>query len=149
MTWPEKPWLKLVAVDAESGEPRGFDSGSGVRLVDALAASCAVPGLWPPVTIEGRRYVDGAVRSNTSADYAAGAARVLVLAPLGHFELFPCETSLAVAIGDLRTGGAAVAYVEPDADSLAAIGANPADPATRRPTGEAGRQGRRTARDWR
>ena len=37
-------------------------------LVDAVAASCAVPGVWPPVTIGGRRYVDGGVRSSDNAD---------------------------------------------------------------------------------
>jgi predicted acylesterase/phospholipase RssA len=36
-----------------------MDRMSGVSLVDAVAASCAVPGIWPPVTIAGRRYMDG------------------------------------------------------------------------------------------
>src|SRR4051812_32776339 len=58
--WPEQR-LVIVAVDAETGEPRRFDRASGVSLVDAVAASCAVPGVWPAVTIGGRRYVDGCV----------------------------------------------------------------------------------------
>jgi NTE family protein len=57
-TWPEHRLL-VVAVDAESGERRVFDRTSGVQLVDAVAASCALPGVWPPVTIDGRRYMDG------------------------------------------------------------------------------------------
>ena len=47
--------MAVVAVDAHSGEPRVFDRASGVDLIDAVAASCAVPGIWPPVTIGGRR----------------------------------------------------------------------------------------------
>jgi NTE family protein len=41
--WPARRIL-LVAVDAETGETRVFDRQSGVNLVDAVAASCAVPG---------------------------------------------------------------------------------------------------------
>jgi len=65
--WPVRA-LKLVAVDAESGEPRIFDSASGVGILDAVTASCAVPGVWPPTTIDGRRYIDGGVRSGTNAE---------------------------------------------------------------------------------
>ena len=43
------------------------------------AARC--PGVYPPVTIDGRRYVDGGMRSATNADLAAGYDRVVVLAP--------------------------------------------------------------------
>ncbi|MGO8728014.1 MAG: patatin-like phospholipase family protein [Streptosporangiaceae bacterium] len=45
-----------------------FSPGGTRGLVDAVAASCAVPGVWPPVTIGGRRYVDGGVRSSDNAD---------------------------------------------------------------------------------
>jgi NTE family protein len=146
--WPARA-LKIVAVDAESGQPRVFDKGSGVSLVDAVTASCAVPGVWPPATIEGRRYVDGGVRSNENADYAAGASRVLVLAPLGSVQLLPTDKPLAQAVEELRAGGAEVAVVEPDEASLAAIGPNPLDPSTRRPTAEAGRaQGRGLKIEW-
>jgi NTE family protein len=65
--WPVRA-LKLFAVDAESGEPRIFDSASGVGILDAVTASCAVPGVWPPTTIDGRRYIDGGVRSGTNAE---------------------------------------------------------------------------------
>jgi NTE family protein len=53
-----------------------------VTLVDAVAASCSVPGVWPPTTIGGRRWIDGGVRSATNADLAAGYERVVVLAPI-------------------------------------------------------------------
>lgn len=146
--WPARA-LRIVAVDAETGEPRVFDNDSGVRLVDAVAASCAVPGVWPPATVNGRRYVDGGVRSADNADYAAGATRVLVVVPLGEVELFPTEKSLSQAVDELRAHGAEVAIIAPDEASRAAIGANPLDPATRGPAAEAGRaQGRALRIEW-
>ena len=147
--WPATLALRIVALDAESGQPRVFDRDSGVSLVDAVAASCAVPGVWPPVTIEGRRYVDGGVRSNENADYAAGASRVLVFAPLRGVQLFPTDKTLDQAVGELRAASAEVAVIGPDEASLAAIGPNPLDPSTRRPTAEAGRaQGRGLKIEW-
>jgi len=146
--WPARA-LKIVAVDAESGQPQVFDNASGVSLVDAVTASCAVPGVWPPATIDGRRYVDGGVRSSANADYAAGASRVLAIVPLGNVELFPSDKTLAQAVDELRASGAEVAIVEPDEASLAAIGANPLDPSTRKPAAEAGRtQGRGLKIEW-
>ncbi len=146
--WPARP-LKLVAVDAETGDPRVFGNDSGVGLVDAVTASCAVPGIWPPVTIEGRRYIDGGVRSGENADYAAGATRVLIIAPLGATELFPTEMPLSKAAAQLRAGGAQVAIIAPDEASQAAVGPNPLDPARRAPAAQAGReQGRTQLIDW-
>jgi NTE family protein len=146
--WPVRA-LKVVAVDAESGEPRVFGNSSGVNLVDAVTASCAVPGVWPPATIDGRRYIDGGVRSMANADYASGASRVLVIVPLGSTELFPTDTPLTDAVEKLRTCGGEVAIVEPDEGSLAAIGPNPLDPSTRRLAAEAGRaQGRALKIEW-
>lgn len=147
--WPARA-LRIVAVDAESGQPRVFDNASGVSLVDAVTASCAVPGVWPPATIDGRRHVDGGVRSSANADYASGATRVLIIVPLGSVELFPSEKPLAQTVEQLRADGAEVAIVEPDEASLAAIGSNPLDPATRKPAAEAGRaQGRELRIEWR
>ncbi len=146
--WPARA-LKIIAVDAATGDPRVFENGSGVSLVDAVTASCAVPGIWPPVTIQGRRYIDGGVRSGENADYAAGAARVLVIAPLGTTELFPTEVPLSKAVARLRSGGAAVAIVAPDEASQSAVGQNPLDPSRRAPAAEAGRaQGRTEQIAW-
>ena len=38
-----------------------------------------MPGVFPPVTINGRRYMDGGMRSTTNADLAEGYERVLVV----------------------------------------------------------------------
>ncbi|SFW50723.1 patatin-like phospholipase family protein [Amycolatopsis australiensis] len=146
--WPEQR-LVIVAVDAETGEPRRFDRESGVSLVDAVAASCAVPGIWPAVTIGGRRYVDGGVRSADNADYAAGATRITVVSPLGDSAPLPAEKPLSEVLADLRAAGAEVALVTPDEASLAAIGQNPLDPSTRTPAAEAGRaQGAALTLNW-
>jgi NTE family protein len=146
--WPERA-MKIVAVDAETGEPRVFDNSSGVSLVDAVAASCAVPGVWPPATIEGHRYVDGGVRSAMNADYATGASRVLLILPLGQDEPLASEKPLVEGLAELRAAGAEVAILEPDEASLAAIVTNPLDPASRTPAAEAGRaQGRTAKLNW-
>jgi NTE family protein len=143
--WPEQRLL-LVAVDAESGEPRLFDRDSGADLVDAVAASCAVPGVWPPVSIRGRRYVDGGVRSADNADLAARYARVIVLSPFGTADPFPWTVKLDAVAEELRAGGTRVDVFTPDEASTGAIGTNPLDPATRTPAAEAGRaQGLREA----
>lgn len=140
--WPRRRML-LVAVDAETGETRVFGRESGVNLVDAVAASCAVPGIWPPVTIGGRRYVDGGIRSSDNADLATGHARIVVLSPLGPDSPFPAPLPLRTVVAQLRSEGSAVTVIAPDAASVAAIGLNPLDPATRIPAAQAGRaQGR-------
>ena len=121
-TWSDAP-LRIVAVDALSGEERIFTKSSGVSLVDAVAASCAVPGVWPPVTIEGRRYVDGGVRSFTNVDLAEGYDNVLVIGPI-------VEPEVTVPNGVLIT---------PDEASQEAIGVNALDPSTRPAAAKAGR----------
>ncbi|MBA3417828.1 MAG: patatin-like phospholipase family protein [Geodermatophilaceae bacterium] len=133
--WPERA-LRVTAVDAASGEFQVFDRSSGVPLVDAVAASCAVPGVYPPITIGSGRYVDGGVRSATNADLADGYERVVILAPM--------TTGLGPLIGvhahveQLRPRSQVVA-VSPDAAAVAAIGRNALDPARRVPAAEAGR----------
>jgi NTE family protein len=120
--WPVRP-LRIPAIDAESGELVVFDRDSGVSLVDAVAASCAVPAMWPPVTIGGRRYVDGGVRSGTNVDLAADAARVVVL-QVG--EPRPDDESAAAAEDPSR-----VLVVRPDDAFAQARGDDPLDPGVR------------------
>ncbi|KRC47280.1 hypothetical protein ASE16_18355 [Leifsonia sp. Root227] len=133
--WPDRRLL-ITAVDAVSGEFRVFDAASGVRLGAAVAASCAVPGVWPPVTIGDRRYMDGGMRSLANADLAAGSDWVLVVAPIldgvpGFGQIPPGELeSLAPA---------PVHVVYADEASFAAFGVNPLDPATRPASAAAGR----------
>jgi NTE family protein len=140
-TWSQQRLL-IVAVDTETGEEYIMDRASEVSLVDAVAASCAVPGIWPPVTIAGRRYMDGGVRSATNADLAKGYDRILILNPLGaNANYFGVGIDSEVAA--LEREGSQVLVIAPDAASTTAIGLNPLDPATRQPSALAGRtQGR-------
>ena len=73
--------LLITAVDAGTGEPAVFDRSTGVDLVRAVSASCAVPLVWPPVVVNGWRYVDGGMRSPKNADLAVGASHIIVFAP--------------------------------------------------------------------
>jgi NTE family protein len=132
--WPDRD-LTVTAVDAGTGEFRAFDRSSGVSLVHAVAASCAVPGVYPPVTIDGRRYVDGGMRSAANADLAAGYDRLVVLAPIPRG--FGPMTSVDAQVTGMV---ARVAVVAPDHDSKVAIGRNVLDPAARAPSAEAGRR---------
>jgi NTE family protein len=135
--WPARA-LKLVAVDAETGEGQVFDRAGGADFVDAVAASCAVPGAWPVVHISGRSYMDGGIRSMTNADLASGAARVLVLAPLGYSEGNPVSGHLHAEVDALCQAGTQVLVVVPDEASLSAMGENVLDPARRPGSAEAG-----------
>jgi NTE family protein len=133
--WPDRD-LRITAVDARSGRPRVFTAADGVDLVDAVAASCAVPGVWPPVTIGGRRYIDGGTRSTSSADLATGCDAVLVVAPMPELPMAASDVKQAIA--DLERS-AQVVTIGPDEASVAAMGANPLDPATAPPAAAAGR----------
>lgn len=141
--WPHRPLL-ISAVDAETGELRVFDRQSGVELIDAVGASCAVPGVWPTVQIQGRQYTDGGVRSIANADLAAGCDPVVIIAPLD-------EANGPVAIPEAELAAlrpACVRVIYADRVSLAAFGSNPLDPATRASSARAGReQGRSIAAD--
>lgn len=133
--WPDAD-LRIVVVDAATGEDRVITKDDGVPLVDAVAASCAVPGIWPPVTIEGRRYVDGGVRTAANVDLAEGYDVVLVLAPVG--DLTAPEPAIEKRLAKLEKK-ATVLTIKPDEESLAAAGSNPLDPATAGPAARAGR----------
>ena len=133
--WPDRRMV-LPAVDAETGEPTFFTRDSGVPLVEAVAASCAVPGVWPPVTIGGRRYVDGGVRSMANADLAAGAEHVLIILPALADAPQPWG-DLTAEIAALAPAQVQVIYA--DQASIDAFGTNALSPATRPAAARAGR----------
>jgi NTE family protein len=141
-TWPAQD-LRITAIDTASGELVVFDSSSGVELVDAVAASCAVPGIWPPVTIGRRRYMDGGVTSSVHTAVAADCATAVVLVPASESAPSPFTSGTAA---EIVAFGARTFAVFADDASLAAFGANPLDPRCRVPSALAGReQGRRVA----
>lgn len=118
----------------------------------AVASSCAVPGIFPPVTIKGRRYMDGGIGSTTNATLAAGFELVLVVALTGG------ASAPVSAIGDivrrrfqdemntLRSSGSAVEVVRPNEEFVTSIGINLMDFTRRREAAEIGlRQGRQAS----
>lgn len=142
--WPARE-LRITAIDTATGELVTFDRSSGVGLVDAVAASCAAPGVWPPVTIAGRRLMDGGVGSTVNLALAGDCDVVVALIPQGVSSpsLFGAGAVAEVAA---HQAGQAVFAVFADEAALAAFGPNPLDPACRAPSAHAGRrQGRSVA----
>lgn len=133
--WPSGRDLQVTAVDAHTGAFRAFDRDSGVTLTEAVAASCAVPGVWPPVSALGTRWIDGGVRSMANADLAAGYERVVVLAPLTSG--FGAMARPRTQVEALAASSSAV-LVTPDDAARAAFGRNTLDPARRPPSARAG-----------
>ena len=85
-----------MAVDYESGRRVAFGrpGSPAVSLPDAVVASCSIPGWYEPKVINGRRYIDGGVRSSTSLDLLARVDldEVYVLAPMASYDTdSPCE----------------------------------------------------------
>jgi NTE family protein len=137
--WPAGD-LRVTAVEAESGDFVVFDKSSGVDLLHAVAASCAVPLVWPAVTINGSHYVDGGMRSGANADLAAGADAVVVIAPLPRS--FSKAASISAQLAEVAAARTAV--VTPDQQALVDIGKNVLDPRKR---ADAARAGLRQAAD--
>jgi len=141
--WPDRE-LRIPAINTRTGELRVFGNADGVDLVDAVGASCAVPGVWPVVTIDGERYMDGGMASGSNVQLAADCDVVVVLSPAAD----PAPNLLG---GSLREeidvmAPKRVLPIFADDAVVEAIGTNSLSPTTRRPAAELGReQGRRTA----
>ena len=129
-SWPERRYL-CTAVDALDGSFVTWDRESGVELSRAVASSCAVPGIFPPVSIKGRRYMDGGMRSGTNADLAKGHDRVLIIALAGgaggDARADLRRQRLDREIDGLTRAGSTVELIVPDEESVRAIGLNPMD----------------------
>lgn len=124
-TWPERQ-LRVTAMNARTGRVEIFDKDSGVDIVRAIAASCAVPFVWPAVEINGTPYLDGGVRSPTNADLVREPSRttLLALAPLQ----LPLARHQGVDAEIARAGFADSLVIRPDAQARKAIGHRILDP---------------------
>jgi len=127
--WPAR--FTCTAVDALSGEFAVWDAQAGVGLDRAVASSCAVPGLFAPVTINGRRYIDGGMRSGTNADLARGHDRVLIISLLGAVAAtsgqntrFTRAGQLDGEIAALTGSGSVVEVINADEAAVQAMGIN-------------------------
>jgi NTE family protein len=117
--WPAKRLL-VTAVDTADGSLKVWERDA--PLPRAVASSCCVPCVFPPVEIDGRRYMDGGVRSISNADLAAGAEAVVIIEPLAHM------TPRSVLERELATlGDARVATIGPDQASIDLFGVNVLD----------------------
>lgn len=120
--WPAA--FSCTAVHATTGAFVVWDADSGVDLPSAVASSCSVPGIFPPITIGDDRYIDGGMRSALNADLAAGAERAVVVSVMPTSMAGYADVS--AELDAIRTAGGRVEVVEPDAAflELAAMGAN-------------------------
>jgi NTE family protein len=145
MDWPDAP-LQMTAIDAETGDLHLLDKASGIPLATAAAASGAVPGLWPAVEAQGRKWIDGGSCSPTNASLGTGYSRVVVIAPVA--EGLPGSSGVRDEVADLEARGVQVILIVPDERTREAIGDNVFDPTRRGPAAEAGRlQGQAVAAD--
>ncbi|MEV6837190.1 patatin-like phospholipase family protein [Streptomyces sp. NPDC051133] len=138
--WPERE-LRITAIDARTGRLEVFDALSGVSLREAVTASCAVPVVWPPVTVAGRRWMDGGSRSTANLQLARGYSRVLAVVPIP--QAVGPHPSAQQQAAELSDAGARVVLLSPDRAARRIMGRNMTHD-TRRPA--AARAGHAQAR---
>jgi NTE family protein len=141
--WPEGDTLRIVACDYRTGRRVcfGSDDAPHAELADAVAASCAIPAFYHPVSIGGRRYVDGGLCSVSNLDLLSGEdldvaiclnpmsspANVRALTPaarLGAVMRDAAGRRLRHEASKLEARGTEVVLIEPSADDLAVMGTN-------------------------
>jgi NTE family protein len=145
--WAQHPACWIVATAYGSGRRVVFGRDRSADLASAVAASCAIPGVFGPVVIGGREYVDGGIASPTNADLAGFEAIdiVICLNPLGRRPLGPSLRPAAPfealvresacrqvdkEVAGLEKAGIEVFRFEPGRDELAVTGLDPMDPAS-------------------
>lgn len=135
-TWPNA--FSCTAVHATTGEFVVWDQSAGVDLHRAVASSCSVPGIFPPITIGEHRYIDGGMKSALNADLASGAERAVVVSVMPTSMAGYADVS--GELDAIRSTGGAVEVVEPDGAflELAGMGANLMDAGLSGPAFELG-----------
>jgi NTE family protein len=135
------PWptgYACTAVDTADGELVIWGEDKAAPLIRAIASSCSVPTIFPPITIEGRRYIDGGMRSGTNADMARGHGKVVIVAvapPMMRPLMMPgLEREMEV----IREHGGEALLIIPDDACGAAFGLNLMDSSNREAIARAG-----------
>jgi NTE family protein len=149
-TWPTEPtWIVAVELDTGRRVVFGRAGSPGVTVAEAVAASCAIPGYFQPVTIDDVRYVDGGVHSPTNADVlrteeldlvvvsspmstTGGRRQLRVDAAIRHV----ARLALRREVARLRRRGIPVVTFQPSAADQVVMAGNPLDPAKRGPVCE-------------
>lgn len=140
----------IVALDYASGRRVVFGQKDSppAHLWQAVEASCAIPGLYRPVEIGGRLYVDGGVWSPSNLDLLArtDVDTVVALNPMSSLApglpttiLERVERRVRASSGRrlgrearrLRDRGVRVLLIQPEAEDLDAMGINLMDPTRR------------------
>ncbi len=126
--WPAS--FRCTAIDTQTGALTVWDAAADAPLDRAVASSCSVPMVFPPVTIGGSRYMDGGMRTPLNADLAAGHTAVIVVSCLAlalpegisdpMFDAIAGQIEAELAI--LRDGGAAVEIIGPGVEFLEVSG---------------------------
>ena len=138
--------VRCTAVDAHDGRFVVLDQSTGTSLARGVASSCSVPGLFPPITINGRRYVDGGMRSATNFDLAEGYERVIAVAVIPPGGAAFMAARIDPELAQLRRSGSHVELITPDAASLDVFGPNLMDASRQAAALDAGvKQGRAEA----
>jgi NTE family protein len=127
--WPSA--FSCTAVSTADGSFRVWDKSAGVDPQLAIASSCAVPGVFPPVTIGEARWMDGGGRDILNADVAAGHDVVLAVSCLlleipPEFSTPALEALLAATrarVDGLRAGVSRVETIVPGQEMLEVSGA--------------------------
>lgn len=136
VTWPVTSlWICAIRLDDGERVVFGRDSSAHATVGQAVAASCAIPGYFTPVQIDGDRYVDGGVHSPSNADLVAGMdldvvivsspmtaePRALRLSPDSAFRA-ACRVLLRREAAQIRRRGTRVVLIEPAPEELAFMG---------------------------
>ena len=146
------PRLKITGVSSATGERVVFsrESDHGLRVSEAVRASCAIPGVFRPVEGNGGSYVDGGVWSpaNLDAVRSSSGERVLALLPIGAAAdagsrryRMAAQVFRSIVAGEvirLRSRGVRLVVVAPDDGSAAAIGPDRMDGRREAEVGRAG-----------
>jgi NTE family protein len=141
--WPDHPGFWAVACDYATGRrvPFGRPDAPPAEIGQAVAASCSIPGFYRPVTIGGRRYVDGGVWSTSNLDLLCDRAPDLVIclnptsslhpprawnpaARIGHLFRHASGRALGSEAKQLRAAGSKVVLIQPVPEDHAAMGPN-------------------------
>lgn len=141
--WAPHPGFRAISVDYRTGRRVAFgrEGSPPAELPDAVAASCAIPGFFRAVDIDGRRYVDGGLTSASNLDMVLdeGLDLVIALNPMSSRDVGASRTladRVSSAIRQnagrrlggeakrLRAAGAEVILIQPAAGDLEAMGAN-------------------------
>ncbi|MBP7705213.1 MAG: patatin-like phospholipase family protein [Caulobacter sp.] len=134
--WPEK--FACTAIDAETAEFVLWSKDTAAPLRLAVPSSCSVPTLFPPITIDGRRYIDGGMRSGTNADMAKDHGKVVIVAVAPPAFLPMMQPGLDREIAVIRDHGGDALLITPDAGSGEAFGMNLMDSSNREAIARAG-----------